>query len=98
MSHKYMEECLSHFNEIGILNDSDIVRLVGYAEDEDDVYYVVAYPSFVCDSPKIVYSSMVGSWETLKGIYSRYDRLERQFVYWNCPPQENPVVELFDER
>jgi len=84
MKEEYLKTCRQHANEIGLLNDTDVVRLIGFADDGEDYYWIVAYPSHICGKEKIVYSSMVGPWVSLKGIYPRYDALEKQFIYWNC--------------
>ena len=84
-----LEECQKHFNEIGLFGDMDMCRLIGYAEDEYDCYYKTMHPSILGDEPKIVYESAVGAWETMKGIYPRYEALEHQFSkVWNCPEQK----------
>lgn len=61
------EECRAHFNE-PVLAHLEVVRLIGYAEDEDDVYYVIQYPN---PRASIAWHTAVG------GIYF-LDRLKGQ--------------------
>src|SRR5574337_434588 len=91
---KFARECGKQFNHIGLLNDTDVVRLIGFADDGEDYYYKVMYPSLTGGEPKILYSSMVGPFASLKGHYRRYKQLERQFTdVWNAPPQKEFVEE-----
>ncbi len=86
----YLEECRLLFNEIGLYCDSDICRLIGYAEDDEDCYYLLMYPGGM-----LHYSSMVGPFESLKGTYKRYQQLEKLMTEsWDCPPYINFVVKI----
>lgn len=58
--------CLDHFNE-PIIVGFDIVRLVGYAEDDDDCYLIINYPNPV----RTIYHTCVGGYQWL-------DRLKGQ--------------------
>lgn len=78
-----LNKCKKHFNEIGLFGDTDICRLIGFGEDEEDFYYKVMRPI-----GEITYASAVGPWESLKGFYPRYVQLESQFSgVWDCPSQ-----------
>lgn len=91
----YLNECKEHFNEIGLSQDTTVCRLIGFADDGEDYYWITAHPSHKCEAPKIIYESMVGPWVSLKGIYPRYEQLESMFVWWNCPPHDEFIL---DER
>lgn len=93
MNEKFMKECKKVFNHIGLLYDTDIVRLIGYAEDDDDCYYLVLQPDFL-GKHKVVWASMVGAFESLKNChYPRYKQLENQMSgIWNCPPEKDFLI------
>lgn len=79
MPSKYQKECRKHFNELGIFGGTDLTRLIGYGEDEDDCYYLLCYPpeeyGGVC---KEVYASMVGGWFSIKKMGKRgYEYTQR---------------------
>lgn len=83
--------CLSHFNE-PVLVDK-IGRCIGYAEDEQDCYIIIAYPGdwdkeFNKRESKIV-------WHTCVGGYIWLHRLKGQnLVYPNYPSY---VGEIWDD-
>jgi hypothetical protein len=83
---EHINEARKIFNHICLLNDTEVVRCIGFAEDDEDYYWIVL-------SPKrgLIYSSKVGSCESLKDIdYSRYEYLEMEMNdYWNCPRADN---------
>ena len=84
----YMEECRSVFNDIGLWADADICRLIGYAEDDDDCYYILLFPN-----RGTIWSSMVGPFVSLKGCYRRYEQLESQMTnLWDCPPEKEFII------
>lgn len=77
----------SQHNDIGIVHDSDIVRLIGYHEDALDAYYQVKRPDGV-----ISYCSMVGHWHSLKDIYPNYEHMEKVLDMNNC--QREPEFQV----
>lgn len=87
--HEKIAKLPTMFNEIGLWADTEISRLIGYGEDEDDCYYILMFPKGPYNDPKIVWCSMVGPWVSLKCCYRRYEQLESHMTFNNCPPQEN---------
>lgn len=86
------------FNNIGLYCDTDVCRLIGFADSGIDYYYILAYPSLVGVNPRVVYGSMVGSFVSLKGHYRRYKQLEELFTnIWSCPPQKEWKIETIKE-
>lgn len=79
----YLAEARAMFNDICILADTDIVRLVGFSEDDRDYYWVTMNMRGERSG-----CSMVGPCISLKGLYPRYDQLEWIFSHNGCPPQE----------
>jgi len=43
---KFLKKCKDHFNE-PVLSDFGLCRLIGYAEDDEDCYYILKYPNGV---------------------------------------------------
>jgi hypothetical protein len=82
---EHIEEARKVFNHIGILNDIEIVRCIGFAEDNEDYYWMVISPK-----EELFYSSKVGGFVSLKDLnYPRYEYLEMAMNdYWNCPRAE----------
>jgi hypothetical protein len=75
-----LEEARDLHNHICILFDHDLVRVIGYHEDEIDCYYKV------CDANgKIWCATAVGYCVSLKDIYPRYDILDDSFNRNHCP-------------
>ena len=68
-------------NHIGIVADTDVVRLVGVGQDDMDCYYI-------CKDRrgKEVWWSAVGAFETLIGL-RRYEQIEATFMLNGCPPE-----------
>ena len=62
------EMCLTHFNE-PIIVSFDVVRLIGYGEDESDCYLICQHPEY--PDGKTV-------WHTAVGGYVFLDRLKGQ--------------------
>lgn len=76
-------------NHICTLYDTKIVRLLGVAEDEVDLYYIVQEIG-----PKKEYrASAAGSILSLKNIHPRYKYLEAIFKYNNLFPTNSFIVE-----
>ena len=69
-----------HMNEV-VLDDMEVAKLVGFAEDEDDYYY-----KFVKLGSGLIWSSAVGQPIPLKGTLSEedYERVYRLF-HLNAP-------------
>ncbi len=74
--------CEKMFNDIGIWGSSDLCRLIGYAEDSDDCYYIVKRAN-----GKIVLHTMIGGFYSIKSMADGYEYIENQFKR-NCPPEE----------
>lgn len=91
----YVAEVKALFNDICLVADTNLVRLIGFHEDEMDFYYHVKYMS--CNRPAYItspnqlehYSSFVGPCVSLKGIYPRYEQLETIFTLNGCPPVDS---------
>lgn len=84
-----IEEVKRQFNHIGIWADTDIVRLIGFAEDEDDFYWHIMYIG-----GKEVYASMVGPFESLVGKSERYAQIENVFSLNGCPKAEEMRITI----
>jgi hypothetical protein len=84
----FSEECRLMFNDICIISDMDLVRLVGCSFDLMDSYYHVRFPNGFHSSAMgyDMHMSAVGACISLKGIYPRYDQLENHFNLNGCPP------------
>ena len=95
----YLEELRPFFNDIGLLYDTEVVRLIGYAQSPVDCYYITQKRHFTGEKyDGICYSSMVGSFVSLKGIYPRYEQLEHMFTnVWNCPPVSEAIIKEIEE-
>jgi|WetSurMetagenome_2_1015567.scaffolds.fasta_scaffold831337_1 hypothetical protein len=75
------KKCQKHFNEIGIYGGTDITRLIGYAEDAEDCYYILRYPSKMWkDRYSDVWCSMVGGWFSIK----RMGKTAYNYTEMNC--------------
>lgn len=87
---EYIEKTKKVFNHIGILNDTEIVRCIGFAEDDEDYYWIVVSPE-----RSLVYSSMVGGFVSLKDLnYPRYEYMEMAMNdYWGCPREKEFIIE-----
>jgi hypothetical protein len=87
----HIEEVKNVFNHIGLLNDTEVVRCIGFAEDEEDYYWIVLSPS-----RGIIYSSKVGSFVSLKNLnYPRYDHLENAMhELWDVPRSEEFIMDV----
>lgn len=68
--------CKNMFNHIGLNGMDNLARLIGFGEDDWDYYYITKD-----QHGKIVWESMVGDFNSLKGKISNwsYDNLERTF-------------------
>lgn len=73
MNKEFYNECLQHFNE-PILSLGELVRCIGYAEDESDCYllYRGTYPD-----TKVKWHSMCGGYTFLNRLKGQnYTKLE----------------------
>ncbi len=69
-----LAECRKMFNDICIVGDTNIGRLIGFHEDENDYYYHILYMK-----GKTRLHSAVGPCISLKGIYPRYKQIDKIF-------------------
>jgi hypothetical protein len=86
------DEMRPFHNHIGIIYDSTLVRLIGVAQDEMDLYYIVTKNDHRENRPEVYYS-YVGWFESLKGKTDRYDNIDRVFALNGSPPTEEFRVE-----
>jgi hypothetical protein len=72
-------------NDIGIVSMDRLGRLIGVGEDEHDYYYIVVE----CGG-RTIWSSAVGSFDTLKGVLPlpRYESLDYVFALNNSARTE----------
>jgi hypothetical protein len=80
---EFIEECRKMFNHICLYMSDEIGRLIGFALEHDDYYYIIRK----CNG-QLEYSSCVGGCESLKGKIDRYDALEQMYTYNQCPPEK----------
>lgn len=86
------------FNHIGLYGDADMCRLIGFADSEEDYYYILIYPNCRGEKAMIHYNSMVGPFVSLKYRYPRYKQLDNLMTnVWNCPPQKEFRIEKTKE-
>lgn len=84
------EELKPHLNELCLLYDTDIVRLIGVGVDDMDLYYIVQNKNHRPTdggSERVVWASAVGGLVPLKGILPRdsYERAYNTLGYNGCP-------------
>lgn len=72
-------------NDICIVHDVDLGRLLGVAEDENDLYYIVA-----TRAKGVGYYSAVGHCISLRGHYPKdaYERLAQSHTFGRAAPSE----------
>ncbi len=68
------------FNDICIVGDTDLARLIGFHEDEWDYFYLMLYTG-----GKSCLHSAVGSCISLKSIYPRYEQMDKVFSLNDAP-------------
>lgn len=92
----FNEECHKMFNDICIVGDMDLVRLIGCSFDSMDMYYHVRFPNGFHASTMghDMHMTAVGPCVSLKGIYPRYDALENQFNLNGCPPVDKFIESI----
>lgn len=94
------EECRAHFNE-PILCNGQLVRLIGYGEDDSDCYLIVHCPSTNGTPAGIFWQTGVGGYiylDRLKGqcevivsnseIWDDFTRLENELKLMGVPKAE----------
>ncbi len=91
-----IEELKPKLNDIGIIGDTNLCRLIGFHEDDDDFYYHVLYMNGHNrhSDKNDVYFSMVGRFETLKGVLPEesYKRMESTFSLNGAPPSKEFII------
>lgn len=89
---KLKERHEQHHNDVCILYDCDIVRLVGVGDDGDGYYYIVRG----CRPNKTVnvWASAVGSILSLRGLIpeERYEQMDRQLTLNGAGPSEEFIL------
>ena len=91
-----IEDLKTKFNDVGIIGDAELCRLIGFHEDEMDNYYHVLYMNghYRYSDKNDGYFTMVGCFESLKGILpdESYKRLESTFSLNGAPPSEEFII------
>lgn len=94
---KLIREMRPYFNEICLIYDFSLGRLVGIHEGEDDFYYIIHFPyghphgRELPEGGKEVLCSAVGYCTTMKG-HERYDALDANFARNGCPPIDEFII------
>lgn len=85
-----VEICRKVFNHVGIMYDTEIVRCVGFEEDEFDYYYIG-----IDKNGAKQYYSMVGAFVSLKDLgYPRYETMEKlMHELWGVPRADEFLIE-----
>jgi len=93
---EHIEDCRQVFNHIGILSDTAIARCIGFAEDEEDYYWVVVYHRNSPLPSGKIFHSKVGDFVSLKELgYPRYEYLDEMMdKHWGAPKADK--FEIFD--
>lgn len=89
---KLREELEIHHNDICIVYDLHLARLVGVAEDEDDFYYIIRQLNPKGQS----WYSAVGHIVSLKGLYpkDRYEYMDYLFELNGAEKTDEFLVEV----
>lgn len=89
-----IEEVRPIHNDICILYDSELVRVVGVAEDEADLYYIVRRTNG--PGKNEFWASAVGGIISLNGLYpeDRYVYLDSSLEMNGAPPSEEFIVSI----
>lgn len=94
--------CKQHFNEL-VLCGTELGRLIGFAEDDDDYYLVVLFPSI--ENKKQIWISACTPYVFLDCLkqqtyddndFTQYDYLNRLLILNNAAPEEK-FVELYQK-
>jgi hypothetical protein len=80
---KFMRECKRMFNHVGVYGGYQLCRLIGYAEDVDDAYYILRK-----EDGKIEYASMVGGFFSIKRMGKKGYKYTDVNISHNCPKAE----------
>ena len=93
-----IEELRPHHNELCLLYDTDIVRLIGVGEDDMDFYYIVQnmnHRSVSKDGTTVVWCSAVGHIRPLRDILpsDSYERADNVHAPNGCQPTDEFLVE-----
>lgn len=95
------DECRPFHNDICVLYDSELVRLVGVHEDEDDFYYRVRR---IIPPRREFLASAVGRIVSLRAIYpaDEYQHMDQVFTLNGAGPSEEflvtrPATEVLSE-
>lgn len=75
-----IHEAYRVFNHIGFMDGGELCRCIGFWETDEDYYYKGIYPG-----GKVVYSSMVGVFDSIKGRWERYGYYDRQLARSGAP-------------
>tara|TARA_Y100000310_G_C20700285_1_gene829076 strand:- start:7033 stop:7326 length:294 start_codon:yes stop_codon:yes gene_type:complete len=89
----FTKEMRPYHNHICMIYDFELVRLLGVAENDRDMYYIIKKAGF---SQKEYWGSAVGRCITMAGIYPYYDVMENLFCLNGCPPTKEFRVEKYD--
>jgi hypothetical protein len=96
---EWIAKAKSMFNDIGILHESEIGRLVGFAEDDSDYYYIVRHIQgnrYLFKDEEgfyTVHHSCVGEFVSLKNIYGeRYTHMDNVFTMNGAPPANTFII------
>lgn len=93
---KLAEEYKPFHNHICLMYGSELVRLLGVKEADDDFYYIGRSIGF---NSNIVSYSAVGHCESLKGKLETYDHMENAFTLNGCPASETfQIVQYAGDR
>jgi hypothetical protein len=91
----FAEEMRPFHNTIGLLYDTQVVRLIGVASDDSDYYYIVrTLVKNHHDQKQILIASAVGCFQTLKGFYpeERYNHMESIFTMNKSPSVDTFII------
>lgn len=84
---KFVAEARSMFNDICILGDDEVVRLIGIEDGGDDYYYIIRKLH-----GERVHHSCCGGIVSLRGIYPRYEYQDQMFAMNLCPKEPEMIV------
>lgn len=97
---KFEAEVRKMFNEICIVHDHQLGRVVGIHQDAMDIYYIVRvkrgdipFGRELPEGGREYYASGAGHCSTLKG-HERYEQLENMFTLNGCPPAKDFTISI----
>ncbi len=87
---RIIQHCRELFNDIAIIGDTDLGRVVGFGEDPSDYYYIIR----TMDPAKQEYwASAVGAGPvSLRGKYDRYEHTDNIFSLNRAPKAETLLI------